>query len=70
MVVGESSLVDDRADAAGQFVLGLLPLLFGDHHWEIGMGEQLSPPRADQLGDKHTCVPPTGSGDIPPNVGP
>ena len=47
VVFGESLLLDDRADAALQFLLGLVSLLLGDHYSEVGMGEQLSPPRAE-----------------------
>lgn len=56
VVVGESPLFDDYTDSALQFVLGLVPLLLGDHHSEVGMGEQLSPPCAEQLGDERTRV--------------
>lgn len=56
VVVGEAPLFDDRTDSALQFVLGFVPLLLGDHHSKVGMGEQLSPPRAEQLGDEHTRV--------------
>jgi hypothetical protein len=51
VAVGESSLFDNRADSALQFVVSLVPLPLDDHHSEVGMGEQPSSPHAEQLGD-------------------
>jgi hypothetical protein len=45
VVVGKPSLFDDHTDSTLQLVLGLVPLLLGDHHLEVGGWASSSRPR-------------------------
>lgn len=37
---GEATLIHHEVEAVLEFVLGFVPLLFGDHHPQVGTGEE------------------------------